>query len=234
MQEPLTDNNKAVILYSSGLDSTYNLLYAKDFFKEIKVLFFNYYQKSFLKESEKVNALCKNLKLELMEIELPFFKNFNSSLIRKNKKVPTYENRNNLASSNLSEWVPNRNGVFINIAGAIAENLNYEKIVVGFNKEEAVLFPDNSNEFISHSNKALSFSTLNKVTVSTFSGEMNKKDILLELNKLLIKHSLSPDIIWTCYNSFEKMCGKCQSCVRLINAIEELKLGDRWGNLFLV
>ena len=233
MQEPLTKRNKAIVLYSSGLDSSYNLLYSLDYFKELKVLFFNYGQKSFHKESEKVKKVCKKLELELLELDLPYFKSFNSSIISKNKNIPQYESKNSITASNLTEWVPNRNGVFINIAAAIAENFNFENIVVGFNKEEAELFPDNSIDFINTSNLALSFSTLNHVTVKTFSGDFFKKDILIELNKLLIKNSLSPEIIWTCYNSFEKMCGKCQSCVRLSSAIKETKVGDGWENLFL-
>lgn len=234
MQEHLTKHSNAIVLFSSGLDSTYNLLYSKDFFKELKVLFFNYEQKSFIKESEKVKALCSKLKLELIEIYLPYFKTFNSSLISKKQNIPNYESKNSITASNLTEWVPNRNGVFISIAAAIAENYNYKNIVVGFNKEEAELFPDNSKDFIKATNHALSFSTLNKVAVTTFSADFYKKDILIELNKLLKKNALRPEIVWTCYNSFEKMCGKCQSCVRLISAIKETKVGEGWEGLFLV
>jgi 7-cyano-7-deazaguanine synthase len=39
-------------------------------------------------------------------------------------------------------WVPNRNGLFINVAAAIAESKKIQQVVVGFNKEEAMLpFP---------------------------------------------------------------------------------------------
>jgi 7-cyano-7-deazaguanine synthase len=104
---------------------------------------------------------------------------------------------------------------------------------LGFNKEEAGSFPDNSLEFVNQSNNALSFSTLNKVRVLSFSIDMNKTQILENLTPLLLKYNLLSNIVWSCYNSYDKMCGKCQSCLRLKNAIIESKMGDRWQDLFL-
>ena len=45
-------------------------------------------------------------------------------------------------------WVPNRNGVLINAAAAFAERSGCSQVVVGFNREEAATFPDNSADFL--------------------------------------------------------------------------------------
>ena len=229
MQEHRIKNKKALVLYSGGLDSTYNLFLAREKFLEIKVIFFNYYQKAFSKEYKKVKSICENLKIELIQIDLPFFKNIQSSIISNEQtEYKPYKH------SNLTEWVANRNGVFINIASSVAENLAFDYIILGLNKEEAESFPDNSKEFIKHTNKALEYSTLNKVKVLSFSIDMYKVQIVQNLNKLLIKNKLLANIIWSCYNSYDKMCGKCSACVRLKTAISKVEMGAQWANLFLV
>ena len=47
-----------------------------------------------------------------------------------------------------SVWVPARNMVFTSIAVSYAESIGAEKIIVGWDAEEAATFPDNSKEFL--------------------------------------------------------------------------------------
>src|SRR5204862_304097 len=57
-------------------------------------------------------------------------------------------------------WVPNRNGILVNIAAGFAESLGAASVVVGFNREEAETFPDNTLDFAAAATAALGFSTL--------------------------------------------------------------------------
>ena len=41
---------------------------------------------------------------------------------------------------------PNRNGGFLNVAASFAEKLGAGSVVVGFNREEAETFPDNTRD----------------------------------------------------------------------------------------
>jgi 7-cyano-7-deazaguanine synthase len=253
MQEHhIKNNNNALVLYSAGLDSTYNLFKAIEKYNIIKILFFKYYQKAYTKEHEKVSFLSKYLNIELIKINLDFYKTFKSSIIDKNSNIPKYNIsntsinkvinfddelnvslKNKIIKSKPSEWVANRNSIMLNIAAAYAENFNFKNIVIGINKEEARNFPDNSINFLKTINQLFKYATFNKVKVSSFSAELDKKSILKKLSFILKENNLSYDIIWSCYNNLEKMCGICQSCVRLKNAIINNKLGGLCQDLFL-
>ena len=61
--------------------------------------------------------------------------------------------------------MPNRNGLFLNIAGSFADSENYDYILIGANKEEAQTFPDNTIDFINAINKEFEYSTQKKPKV---------------------------------------------------------------------
>lgn len=120
-------------------------------------------------------------------------------------------------------WIPNRNGVFVNVAAAYAERYGCDTIVTGFNREEAEEFPDNSREYVQRVNRALEMSTRNGVRVESFTIDLDKPDIL----RLGLELKAPLSIIWSCYRSGERMCGTCASCVRLRAALATLSASDR-------
>lgn len=117
----------------------------------------------------------------------------------------------------VNPWVPNRNGLFINIAATYAENLNADLLICGFNREEALIFPDNSEDFIEAINKALYYSTKNHVKVKSYVGDLNKIEIIREGQRL----GLDFRHIWSCYQGNEKPCGTCTSCLSNKKAFEK-------------
>jgi len=127
-------------------------------------------------------------------------------------------------------WVPNRNGIFLNIAAALAESQSINSLYVGFNAEEAVTFPDNSLDYVNSMNQSLSFSTLNKVKITAPTINMVKKEIFKEL----FNSDFPVKYLWSCYNNYEKMCGKCESCQRLKRAmIHTQTQNTKYENLFI-
>ncbi len=118
-----------------------------------------------------------------------------------------------LATSHLplaNPWVPNRNGLFINIGATYAENMGATLLICGFNREEALTFPDNSPDFVVAINQALSYSTMNQVKVKSYVNHLNKVEIIKEGVRL----GLDFRNIWSCYQGDDKPCGKCISCLR--------------------
>lgn len=207
---------KSVVCLSAGLDSTVNLYAAKKFTQVVQAVTFNYGQKAAAKEISSAQALCKKLKIPHTVIELPWFKNLgNSSLTSDKQEVPTgddvsIDNHKKSAETAKAVWVPNRNGIFLNIAAGIAESLKADLIVPGFNLEEASTFPDNSEGFMKALDISFAFSTANKVHVHCYTVSLSKVEIVRAGMSLEVPF----DMIWPCYFARDKWCGECESCQR--------------------
>ncbi|MCB0386643.1 MAG: 7-cyano-7-deazaguanine synthase, partial [Bdellovibrionales bacterium] len=114
-------------------------------------------------------------------------------------------------------WVPNRNGIFLNIAAAFAEGLGARIVLAGFNLEEAQTFPDNSQEYLDAATDALKFSTANQVKVQSYCASLTKTEIVKRAQELRLPFTS----IWPCYFSGEEWCGQCESCQRFARAVRE-------------
>ncbi|MEK2645703.1 7-cyano-7-deazaguanine synthase QueC [Bdellovibrio sp. BCCA] len=213
----MKSTKKVVVLLSAGLDSTVNVYEAiKHHHEVVLALTFNYGQRAAKKEMEASAKIAAHLNIPHKIVDLPWFKDFNkSSLLVEDQDVPTgaqvaIDDLEKSEETKKSVWVPNRNGIFLNIAAAFAEALGAHAVIPGFNAEEAATFPDNSKEFMDASTKAFRYSTSNHVTVGCYTVHMKKPDIVRLGQGLKIPWEL----IWPCYFSGDKWCGQCESCQR--------------------
>lgn len=212
----------SVVLLSGGLDSTVNLFEAKLSGNLKLALTFDYSQRALNKEVESAKKLALLLGIPHKVVKLAFFEDLGkSSLIDKSRSVPTgddvsIDDLNQSQKTANSVWVPNRNGIFMNIAAGFAESLGADTIVPGFNAEEAATFPDNSEDFLQSLSRAFQFSTLKKVKTHCFTTQLSKTQIVKRGIELKIPFQL----IWPCYFAEEKWCGRCESCQRSRRAFE--------------
>ena len=223
--------DKAVILLSAGLDSSVNFFAALREFEVPLALTFNYGQRAALKEIEKSKKLASSKNVPHIVVDLPWLKPLGKSglthadgIIPKGRQIAM----DNQATSKITAravWIPNRNGVFLNIAASFAESLRAKYIIPGFNAEEASTFPDNSFDFIRATRKSFSFSTANQVEVKCYTIRMTKPDIA----KLGADLQLPFNDIWPCYLDEEKWCGQCESCQRAKRAFKLSRI-DALGN----
>ena len=218
-------NASAIVLLSSGLDSTVNLYWAlSEGLEVLQVLTFHYGQRSAQREIERSRQLCKIKKLDHQLVELPWLKKVGkSSLLDPLRPLPVGDevqihNKKVSERSKTSVWVPNRNGIFLNIAAAFAEGLEVDYIIPGFNWEEAQTFPDNSREYMNALNSSLTLSTANQVKVKCYTVDMSKKEIAKKGQELGVPF----DLLWPCYQGGDNLCGKCESCQRYNEAIGDL------------
>jgi 7-cyano-7-deazaguanine synthase len=114
-------------------------------------------------------------------------------------------------------WVPNRNGVLINTAAAFAERLGAERVVVGFNREEAATFPDNSADYLERASRALELSTATQARVFCYTIDWDKSTIVRRLREEIADFPF--DLLWSCYEGGTVRCGVCESCRRLERAL---------------
>lgn len=213
---------KSVVLLSSGLDSTVNLFAAREKSEVVLALTFNYGQRAASKEIQRAKAIADLVGVRHQVVELPWFSEFTrTSLVNSSIDVPVHEKvsiDDFEVSTNTAAavWVPNRNGIFLNIAAAYAEGLGAQWIIPGFNAEEAVTFADNSQEYLEAATESLRFSTQNQVRVQCFTTQKNKTEIV-QLGKSL---DVPFDLIWPCYFGGDSPCGECESCQRFARAMK--------------
>lgn len=206
---------KAVVLLSAGLDSSVNLYQAKKDLEVVLTLSFDYGQKAAVKELESAQKLAKSLRLPHKVLDLKWFRDFNRSSLLTQDMIPigsrvSIDDLQVSQESAKSVWVPNRNGIFLNIAAGFAESLGADFVIPGFNAEEAKTFPDNSEAFMKTLDEAFAFSTGNAVQVKCFTSHLEKTEIV----KLGESLNVPWHLIWPCYFAREKWCGQCESCQR--------------------
>ena len=214
--------NKSIILLSGGLDSVVSLALAKDFCSDILAITFNYGQKSFKAEKRAAEAISSYYKISHTIVDLPWLAAISTSSLNTSDGVPvlSLNDLNDISitsSSSNSVWVPNRNGLFINIAATFAEAKGYDSIVIGANSEEAVTFKDNSIDFITAINSSLENSLNAVVKVIAPLIDATKEDIVRLGQELEVPFEL----IHSCYVSNDNHCGNCESCLRLKRAFEQ-------------
>ena len=197
-----------VALVSGGLDSTVAIE---------RGLFFDYGQHAAREEFRAAGCVADRYGMPLERIELPWMERISSSaLIRGKGEPPDMESsESGDRPSSQAVWVENRNGVFVDIAASIAASTGCGAVIAGFNAEEAEAFPDNSQRYLDSINRALTLGTSIGVEVVSPTIRMTKAEIVREGLRLGIPWS----DLWSCYRSGDAMCGRCESCIRLKNAV---------------
>jgi 7-cyano-7-deazaguanine synthase len=216
---------KFVVLLSAGLDSTVNFYAAKNEGDVAMALTFDYGQRAAKKEIEHAAEISRRGGVPHRVLALPWFRDFTkTSLVDTSMAIPTgkaksvsIDDMNVSAESAKAVWVPNRNGIFLNIAAAFAEGLGADAVVPGFNLEEAATFPDNSEDYLLAASESFRFSTSNQVKVHCFTSHMMKSEIVALGRRLGVPF----DLIWTCYFGGDAPCGECESCLRFKRAKDQ-------------
>ena len=137
--------SKGIILLSGGLDSLCALGLTQDKYGIELGLTFDYGQKSAKQEIEASRKICEFYKIEHKIIALDWLKDITQTALVSEKELPT-EGLGTKQSAE-SVWVPNRNGLFLNIAACFADSYKYDYIIFGANKDEGETFPDNTEAF---------------------------------------------------------------------------------------
>lgn len=219
---------KSIILLSGGLDSLVSLGLSKEKYNIELALTFDYGQKSAEYEINASKKICEYYKITHKVIKLGWLKEITHTALVSDKEIPEGDALKNSVNSMKQVWIPNRNGLFLNIAASFADSENFNYIFIGANKEEGQTFSDNTPEFIEKINAEFEYSTLCKVKVIAPLINYDKTEI--------VKHALDKQIplelVRSCYKNTEKHCGKCESCTRLKNALLNNHAGTYLKKLF--
>lgn len=215
---------RALCVISGGMDSTLCAYIAKNLGYEIVGLHFDYNQRTMNREKEAFLATCKSLEIkEQVILDTSFIATIGAnSLTDLSMQIP----KNSLENGEIPPtYVPFRNGIFLSIAGALAESKKCNVIYIGVVEEDSSGYPDCSEEFINSIQKSINLGTSPnfKVEIKTPLVHLSKADIVkkgLELN-------MKFEETWSCYEREDKACGHCDSCLLRLRGFEKAGEKDR-------
>ena len=196
-------NKKAVCIISGGMDSALSAKIAQKEGYEIIALHFNYGQRTEAKELTCFRKVSDDVEAsEIYEVDLPFFEQIGASaLTDKSIEVPT----GGIEEGVPVTYVPFRNGIFLSIAGAVAEKHGAEALFIGVVEEDSSGYPDCRESYIEQMQKAINMGTKDETVLSI-------KMPLVAMNKSeIVQKSLEMDVplanTWSCYKSEDKLVG---------------------------
>lgn len=213
---------------SGGIDSATALWKVKNGYGKLHTLTFTYGSKDEAVMVECTRRLSSLAGAEHRLISLPWLEAFSeaagSALVSEEKGLPApgEEGLNSLDEARrtaASVWVPARNLVFLSIAASFAESLGGDvDIITGFDREEALTFPDNTLEFVEAVNRALEYGVLRRgIKVVAPLIHMDKVEICREALRL----GVPVEFTLSCYEPSGVdsrgrpiHCGRCESCMR--------------------
>ena len=218
--ENQVNQNKAVVIYSGGMDSFTVLNRARREGYDLYALSFNYGQRH-SKELDYARRVCEQLHIPLKVVDIAAINVLvgGSALTSDDIEVP----EGDYADDNMKVTVvPNRNMILLSLATGYALSIRAGKVFYGAHFGDHTIYPDCRPEFVEAVNKVTKICDWQPVTIEAPYLYQSKIDILRDGLAMGLDYGMS----WTCYNGREKACGKCGSCVERLEAFAQNNAAD--------
>jgi 7-cyano-7-deazaguanine synthase len=214
------ENKIAIILCSGGIDSvvTAHYIKKKKKYKKLKIIFFDYGQRSLINEEFFSKKCAKNIGADYIKIKLKWLSEISDSLINKQKRIKQISKKDlkNTQKESIKYYVPCRNLIFISYALALAESIYVKEkkdcdIFVGFKCEGKESYPDTTREFVEKFNNLSKNGCSGKFRIIAPLIKKDKEDIIFLGKKL----GINLKDTFSCYisNKKGKHCGECLACM---------------------
>lgn len=202
---------KYVLSISGGLDSSTLLGVYED---NIGLcVFFNYGSKQNKRELKAATEIATFYKKDLLVIDAKnLFACFKSPLLAHSDQEIELGSYDDKEESNAK--VPFRNGIFISILLAIAEEKGFDGVMAGVHAGDHRLYADCTPSFIA-SFDMLSLAYNPKLRVIAPFVYLTKGDIA----KFALAYNVPVEKTYSCYLGGETHCGKCPTCIERAEAL---------------
>lgn len=210
-------NEKVLVIFSGGLDSTTCLYWAKKHFKEVYALSFTYGQKH-AREVDLAQELAQEAGVHFQKIDVSFISTLaHNSLtdlsITMDQTKPTDGPPNT--------FVPGRNLFFISIAAVYAREHAIRHLVTGVSQTDFSGYPDCRDSFIRSLNVTLNLAMEEQFVIHTPLMWLDKCDTWALADELGVLNTIRYRTL-TCYNGIPgDGCGKCPACQLRRKGLEE-------------
>lgn len=215
---------KALCIISGGMDSTLCAYLAKKQGFKIIALHFDYKQRTQLKERQCFEKICKALKVyKSYVLNADFIENIGANALTDARiSIP----KNELGKNEIPiTYVPFRNGIFLSVAGALAEKEKCESIFIGVVEEDGSNYPDCTQKFIKKAQDFINQGTTIKheISIQTPLIGLKKREIV----SLALEEKVPLELTWSCYESNDLACGECDSCLLRLRGFKQAGFVDR-------
>lgn len=207
-----------VLLFSGGVDScnTLDMLIKENF--TVYPLYIDYGQKAFRNEVKAVNYFIKKYQIQPLKIiKTNTYKNIQKHPLLDINMQLDIASINETTSKNFLHF---RNLTFACIAAIYSREVKAASIAFGFiSKSNYKSFPDTSPDFLNKINDLLNIIEPDSTITIIAPGILLTKSEIVEYG---IKNKIALHKTYSCYES--KRCYKCESCIEVIEAFEDLSV----------
>ncbi|MDE9920760.1 7-cyano-7-deazaguanine synthase QueC [Staphylococcus pseudintermedius] len=199
------NNEKALVVFSGGQDSTTCLFYAKKHFKEVELVTFEYGQRH-AKEIEVAKEIAEDQGLKHHVLDMALLSQLTPNALTSHDM--TIDSHNDVPNT----FVPARNLLFLSFAGALAYQIGSKHLITGVCETDFSGYPDCRDSFIKSMNVTLNLAMDRDFVIHTPLMWLNKKETWALSDDLGVLDYVR-DRTLTCYNGIiAEGCGECPAC----------------------
>jgi 7-cyano-7-deazaguanine synthase len=200
-------DEKAIVVFSGGQDSTTCLFWALKQFKEVEAVTFDYNQRHSL-EIECAKDIAKELGVRHHILDMSLLNQLAPNALTRSDIEVTDGSEGELPST----FVPGRNLLFLTFAGVLANQVGAKHLVTGVCETDFSGYPDCRDVFIKSLNVTLNLSMDYDFVIHTPLMWLNKEETW-KLADELDAFDFVREKTLTCYNGvISDGCGECPAC----------------------
>lgn len=199
-------NEKAVVVFSGGQDSTTCLFWAVRQFKEVEAVTFDYGQRHSL-EIECAKSIAKDLGIKLTVLDMSLLGQLTQNALTRSDIAIVHEE-----GSLPSTFVEGRNHLFLSFAAVLAKGVGARHLVTGVCETDFSGYPDCRDAFVKSLNVTLNLAMDYDFVIHTPLMWIDKAETW-KLADDLGAFDFVRERTLTCYNGvIGDGCGECPAC----------------------
>jgi 7-cyano-7-deazaguanine synthase len=200
-------NEKAIVVFSGGQDSTTCLFWALKTFKEVEVVTFNYNQRH-KEEIECAKNIANELNVSHHLLDMQLLNQLAPNALTRDD-IPVIDGENGELPST---FVPGRNLIFLSFAAVLASQVGAKHIITGVCETDFSGYPDCRDAFIKSLNVTVNLSMDKQFVIHTPLMWLDKAQTWKLADELGALEFVREKTL-TCYEGvIGNGCGECPAC----------------------
>ncbi|MFD1777622.1 7-cyano-7-deazaguanine synthase QueC [Fredinandcohnia salidurans] len=203
----MLNDEKAIVVFSGGQDSTTCLFWALETFKEVEVVTFNYNQRH-KQEIECAKAITSEFNVTQHILDMQLLNQLAPNALTRNDMEIKEGEDGELPST----FVPGRNLLFLSFAAVLASQVGAKHIITGVSETDFSGYPDCRDSFIKSLNVTINLSMDQQFVIHTPLMWLDKAQTWKLSDDLGVLDFVREKTL-TCYEGvIGDGCGECPAC----------------------